>query len=306
MIDILVLGSLNMDLVVRAERMPGPGETLAGGHFSTIPGGKGANQAAAAARLGQKTAMIGRVGKDAFGPALLESLAQHGVDVAHVAVDPALPTGTATILIDASGENRIIIVAGANGAVSPADVDANRALLTGAKALLMQFEVPMDTISYAAQVASAAGVAVYLNPAPVYPVSAGLMRHVSTLILNEHEAEELSGLPVRDRASAEKAAHKLVAEGAREVIITMGADGALLLNKSGLLHVSAPPVDVVDTTAAGDAFCGGFVAARLAGHADDRALRTGVAAGALACTRLGAQTSLPGIADVEDLLRRGW
>jgi ribokinase len=310
MSDVVVLGSLNMDLVVRTAAIPRPGETVAGHGFTTIPGGKGANQAAAA-RLGAAVEMVGRVGDDAFGPALLDNMRRQGVGVAHVMTDPQAPSGIAMITIDERGENAIIVAPGANGQVSSQDLHQARDLLAGARYLVMQFEIPLDTVGEAIALARELGVQVILNPAPAYAVDADFLRGVTCLIANETEAETLTGIAVGDedpassKSSVATAAEGLLALGIPMVIITLGARGAFLLTSDLRLHVPARQVEVVDTTAAGDAFVGGFVAALLRDLALPDAVRYATCAGTLATTRLGAQTSLPSAEEVQAFYDQG-
>jgi len=291
--DIVVLGSLNMDLVVRTERMPRPGETVRGEDFTTVPGGKGANQAAAAARLGATVEMVGCVGGDAFGPVLLDNLRRQGVGVSHVRVDEEVATGTAVIIVDGAGENSIVVTAGANGRVSPRDVEDARPLLGSARYLMLQLEVPLDTVSLAARTAAEIDLPVILNPAPAHTIEPDLLENVEHVIVNEHEAEFLTGITVADLDSAERAGRTLLEMGARAATVTLGARGALAVNATGVYHAPARKVRVVDTTGAGDAFVGGFAVALLRGFALPEALRYATCAGTLATTVLGAQTSLP-------------
>ncbi|MFH1084871.1 MAG: ribokinase [Chloroflexota bacterium] len=298
MAEIVVLGSLNMDLVVRTAHIPRPGETVSGEGFVTIPGGKGANQAAAAARLGASVAMVGRVGADAFGPALLANLRAQGVDVTHVRHDPAAPSGIALIAIAADGENAIIVAPGANGRVGHEDLEAAADVIAQARLLVMQFEIPLDTVRAALAMARARGLPVILNPAPAQAVEAEFFHGVHYLVVNETEAEQLAGLAVSDLAAAERAGRALLARGVPVVIVTLGAQGALLVTADQATHVPARKVAVVDTTAAGDAFLGGLAAALLRGFALPEAVRYATCAGTLATTVLGAQTSLPTAAQV--------
>lgn len=305
MADIVVLGSLNMDLVVRSGHIPRPGETVRGEGFSTIPGGKGANQAAAAARLGASVEMIGRVGGDSFGPLLLENLRAQGVGVAHVRVDPDAPSGIAMIILDAQGENAIVVAPGANGRVSPEDVQAARDLLKGARYLIMQFEIPLEVVWGALNLARELGLQVILNPAPAYPAEAALLRGAHYLVANESEAQILTGVEVSDLATAHKAGRALLEMGLPRVILTLGAEGALLLTAEQTAHVPARKVHVVDTTAAGDAFIGGLAVALLRGFSLVEAVRYATCAGTLATTVLGAQTSLPTAAQVQAFYEGG-
>jgi ribokinase len=302
--DVLVIGSLNADLVVRAPRFPQPGETLGGGDLLTIPGGKGANQAVAAARQGAQVAMVGRVGSDNFGPVLVENLKSNHVDTSHVSTADSA-TGTAIIVVDDDGQNSIVLSAGANGEVVAADVDS----APDAKILLLQFEIPMETVVHAAGRYKARGAAVILNPAPAQSIPNELLASVDILVPNESELSLLTGMPVGDENSAELAAREILKQGVKIVIVTLGSRGALLVTESDSIHVGAFKVDVVDTTAAGDAFIGGFAAKLLDVNAQsvdfaadlsvlEAAVRYGCACGALAATKLGAQPSLPSKADV--------
>jgi len=301
MADILVIGSLNADLVVRTRRFPEPGETIQGEDLAIIPGGKGANQAVAAARQGADVDMVGRVGDDSFGPLLLQNLGENHVGTTRVQQDSGA-TGTAIIVVESAGQNSIVLSPGANGKVASSDVDALDFEVV--KVLLLQFEIPLETVHYAARLAHAHGTRVLLNPAPAQPIPDTLMANVDILIPNESELAALSGMPVSDRATALAAAKSLLDKGPPVVIVTLGADGALLVDRERATHLPGYPVEVVDTTAAGDAFIGGLAAALLRGMPLDQAVRYGNAAGALATTRFGAQPSLPTIAEVEKFLRR--
>jgi ribokinase len=290
MTDILVIGSLNADLVVRAPHFPQPGETISGGDLRIIPGGKGANQAVAAARQGANVAMLGRVGQDSFGPFLLESLKSDLVDISHVHLD-ASATGTAIIVVDANGQNSIVLSAGANGKVSPADVDNASALRPGL--ILLQLEIPIPTVLHAARRARQNESLVILNPAPAQSLPDELISLADFVIPNETELSLLSGIEVRDISSAEKAARVLLDRGARNVIVTLGSKGALVISGKQVTRVASYKVDVVDTTAAGDAFIGGFASVMLRRLEIVDAVKYANACGALAATKFGAQPSLP-------------
>ncbi len=302
--DILVIGSLNMDLVVKAERAPEAGETLHGLDFQTIPGGKGANQAAAAARLGAATAMAGRVGADEFGARLKGALANARVDTSTVLTDEAQPTGIAQITVDAAGENRILIVAGANGQVSPADVGNLRPAIEQAKILVLQLEIPLETVSAALQVAAESGIPTILNLAPARSIPDEMLQKISYLIVNESEAGLLSDLPVSELETAKTACKVLFARGAENIIVTLGAQGALLATKHDFYTLPAYRVDVVDTTAAGDAFTAGFAVALLESGDLQASVAYANAVGALTVTKFGAQASLPTKAEVDVFLRK--
>lgn len=299
---VAVVGSLNMDLIARAPRIPQPGETIIGGDFHSAPGGKGANQAVAAARLGARVSMVGRVGCDAFAESLLNNLTAAGVDHAFVVQDPEAPTGVALIVVDDAGQNSIVVASGANMHLSPADVDRAKSAIAGADALLLQLESPLETVTRAAEVASAHGVRVILNPAPARSLPAALLSLVDVLIPNESETALLTGMSVNNQAEAEAAASTLRGMGVGTVILTLGERGALLAQAGTAELVPAFEVTPVDTTAAGDAFVGGFAVALAEGESLAEAVRWGNAAGALATTKLGAQPSLPTRQDLVGLL----
>lgn len=299
---IAVVGSLNIDLVGRAPRLPEPGETIIGGELATIPGGKGANQAVAAALLGAQVSMVGRVGGDAFAHRLLESLERHGVSIQHVSQDPAAASGAALITVADSGENSIVVLPGANHTLLPEHVEAAREAISAADVLLTQLEIPMETVRRAVQLARGAGVKVLLNPAPAQPLPTDILLEIDVLAPNESEAELLTGLPVEDDRGASLAAQKLLELGARAVLITLGERGAILASGRKAQIIPTFDVNVVDTTAAGDAFLGGFAVALAEGKPLDEAAAWGNAAGALACTKLGAQSSLPTRRQLEALL----
>lgn len=299
---VTVIGSLNMYLVVRAPRLPMPGETLAGHAFAQAAGGKGGNQAVAAARLGAQVAMIGCVGADAHGAALRAGLEAEGIDCAGLATSATASTGVALIVVDDGSQNAIVIVAGANGDVTPGAIAGQDAAIAAADVLICQLETPADAVFAALSAGRRLGRTVLLNPAPaVAPLTAGWLPLVDYLIPNEVEAAALTGLPIRDPHDAEVAARKLQSEGARNVLVTLGARGVLALTADGAArHYSAPAVQAVDTTAAGDTFIGGFAARLAAGDSVDTALRFAQRAAALSVTRAGAQPSIPTIAELTE------
>jgi ribokinase len=302
--QIAVVGSLNMDLVARAPRIPQPGETIIGSEFGTIPGGKGANQAVAAARLGAQVTMIGRVGCDLYAHTLLETLSTAGVHHAFTLHDPEASTGVALIMVDGAGQNSIVVVPGANMRLSPADVAAAELAIADADVLILQLESPLEAIAHAAEIAQAHDVTVVLNPAPARALPRGLLARVDVLIPNESETTLLTGLPASEPAEIEMAAGSLLEMGPGSVVLTLGDRGAWLATRERAERIPAFPVMPVDTTAAGDAFVAGFSVALAEGRPSKEAVRWGNAAGAMAATRFGAQSSLPTRGEVEKLLQQ--
>jgi ribokinase len=299
---VVVIGSINMDLVGRTPRLPGAGETVLGpGDLLSIPGGKGANQAVAAARLGASVHMVGRVGDDAFGRTMLGGLRAEGVNTRFVKRTPGVASGCASILVDARGENCIVVSPGANARVTPADVDAAESIIRRAAVVVLQLEIPLATVRRAITLARKHGVLTVLDPAPVPP--GGLpeaLYRVDVLTPNEHEAAQLvSTSPLPPHAVASK----LVSRGPREIVLKLGAKGSLGLDSSGTtLRAKAFRVKAIDTTAAGDAFTGALAVAMAEGMPRDAALRFANAAGAMCCSRMGAQPALPTRAEVDRLV----
>lgn len=299
---IIVVGSLNMDLVVKAPRLPSPGETVYGDSFSTFPGGKGGNQAVAASKLGSRVAMVGKIGNDAFGQQLIASLAEAGVDTDSVITDGEVPTGTALIEVDSTGQNRIIVVAGANAYLSPDDIDKASDFWAGAQVLMLQQEIPQETVVYAARQAKSMGLTVILDPAPARLLAPELTSLVDIITPNEHEAESLVGQPCGDPKRALEAASRLRKLGFPIAIIKLGGQGAVVAWDQGCQWAKGYAVEVVDTTAAGDAFAGGLATALTGGLDIVSALSFANATGALSTTRPGAQTSMPTRKEVEAFL----
>jgi ribokinase len=291
---VLVVGSLNMDLIVRAQGLPEPGQTVAGSGFATAPGGKGANQAVAAARLGADVSMVGCVGDDPNGRALRQALLDDGVNCDGVRTVTDVPTGVALITVNAAGQNTIVIVAGANGALEPEHLDALETALLKARVVVCQLEVPEAVVGHTLAKARALGKTVILNPAPATgPLPAQWLPWIDYLIPNETEAQLLSGVPVAGREGASAAAQVLLARGAGKVLVTLGEAGALLAGPESVQHFPAFSVVAVDATAAGDTFIGGFAAALALGCAEVEAIRFAQQAAALSVTREGAQPSIP-------------
>jgi ribokinase len=288
-----------MDLVTRAPRLPKGGETLIGQSFTTVSGGKGANQAVAAARLGARVSMIGCVGNDAYGEALRGALLAEQIDCRAVStIDGS--SGVALIVVDDSSQNSIVIVPGANGALTAEAIDRFDSVILAADVLICQLEVPDASVGHALKRGRELGKTVILNPAPASrPLPSDWYASIDYLIPNESEASALSGLSVDSLESAQAAATRLMAMGAGKVIITLGAQGSLFADGQRFEHFPAPVVNAVDTTAAGDTFVGGFAAALAAGKDEAQAIRFGQVAAALSVTRAGAQPSIPALSEVQ-------
>jgi ribokinase len=295
---VLVVGSANMDLVVRTSRFPEPGETIFGDGFGTFPGGKGANQAVACAKLGGKVEFVGKVGDDIFGAKLARGMKQDGVRLTYLGLDPKEPTGIALITVDRSGQNEIIVASGSNMKLSPKDVERARKAFDGAYALLLQLEVPLPTVIRAAELAHARGVTIILNPAPARKLPRRLLRLVDYITPNETELQHLTGIKVNDGNSIVRAAHVLLHQGVRNVIVTVGARGAIHVREEDARRFPTKKVRAVDTTAAGDAFNGALAYALAAGYSEDQAIQVANAVAAYSVTRAGAQSSMPTLAQV--------
>jgi ribokinase len=293
MARIVVLGSLNLDLVVTVPHLPHPGQTVLGDGLASYPGGKGANQAVAAARLGGQVAMIGRVGNDSFGAGLIENLDRNGVDSSGVDRDPAAPTGAALIFVEAGGQNMIAVAPGANGTVGPMDAQRAVSRLVAGDVLVLQLEIPITVIEHAAVVARRAGAFVLLNAAPAQRLEPGLLSQLDALVVNEREANAFVG---HDDPSTAAAALRTL--GPKLVIVTLGPSGSVFCNETGVHRVEPFDVESIDSTGAGDAFMGALavgIARRLPTAA---AVRFGNAAGAAATSSVGAQAALPRLDDL--------
>lgn len=298
---LVVVGSSNTDLIVRSDRLPRPGETVLGGDLITAPGGKGANQAVAAARLGAAVTFVARVGRDMFGEAALENFQREGLDTRYVIRDATAPSGVALIVVGLDGQNLIAVAPGANGRLTPDDIAAARPAIAEAKVVLLQLETPIDTVLAAAQAGRAAGVIVVLNPAPAptQPLPPALVAAVDILSPNETEASLLTGEPTPEAAAA-----ALLKRGVKTVIVTLGEAGALITSQSEpARRVPGFQVRAVDTTAAGDAFNGGLGVALAHGRPLDAAVRYAHAVAALSVTKIGAQPSLPTFGEVANFMR---
>ncbi len=297
----MVVGSSNTDMVVKADHLPSPGETVLGGKFMMVPGGKGANQAVAAARLGAEVIFVARLGADSFGDQALENFHREGMDTRYVARDPDEPSGVALIFVDINGENVIVAAPGANLRLSPDNVDRAAESMAGCKALVLQLEMPLETVEHAARLAHDKGVRVILNPAPMCPdgLPKSLPSLVDVLTPNESETRILLGLPT-DRAIDADVARMILDLGVKQAVITLGSRGALIADPDGVQHIPCPKVEAADTTAAGDAFTGALAVALGSGMDLVQACRLAAKAASLSVTKLGAQSSLP----TADELRR--
>jgi ribokinase len=300
---ICVVGSANVDLTFRAPQLPRPGETLAGTGFQIGCGGKGANQAVMAARLGGRVVMVGRVGRDIFGEQTLANFREQGIDTSGVLVDEKSPTGTAAIVVDDAAQNCIVVIAGANGRLSPADVRGAAATIRGADMLLCQLEVPLETTLEALRMAHAAGVRTILNPAPAQRLPAEVFPLTSLLVPNETEAETLTGVTVAGPGEGEAAARIMQGWGVPSVIITRGDQGVCLLESGRAEHLETVAVKAVDPTGAGDAFIGSLAVFWGRGLPLRQAAARASAVAALSVTRPGTQTAFPTLAEVEDFWR---
>ena len=297
---VFVIGSINQDFVLKVERRPEPGETVTGADLTLSPGGKGANQAIAAARLGAEVAMLGSVGEDPFGAELVENLRNNGVSTSRVEAISGAPTGSAFITVTPDGENAIVVSPGANRSFGPGEVETAAGDLREARVLVAQLEVSVEAVEAAARLAVESGTRFLLNLAPPREVPDALLRLSDPLVVNEHEAAFLLG----EEAAPEDAARRLPELGPRSVIVTLGAEGAILAAGGTTQHFPAPEVEAVDTTGAGDAFVGALAAKLAEGATLEEAIPYAVLAGAVAVTREGAQGSLPTPEEVEKLSRR--
>lgn len=290
---ITVIGSSNTDMVVKSSRLPAPGETIIGGEFGMYPGGKGANQAVAAARLGGNVHFVGKRGNDIFGTEASTLLQKEGIDTSHFTIDQHLPSGIALITVDDKGENCIVVASGANAAITPNDLEPVQPLIEQSHIVLLQLEIPIATIEQAAAIAAEKDVTIILNPAPAQSLPASLLQKVSIITPNETEAEILTGITITDIASAQQAAVALKDKGVQTVIITLGAEGALVYHQNEFIKVETTPVVAVDTTAAGDVFNGALAVALADGKSVEDAAKYACKAAAISVTRMGAQSSAP-------------
>lgn len=299
---ILVIGSSNTDMTVKADKLPAPGETVLGGVFSMGQGGKGANQAVAAKRLGGDVSFVCKVGKDLFGENSVKSYSREGIDTSNIRYS-SMPSGIALINVDANAENSISVASGANMDFSPEDIAGIADSIKAAGILLLQFEIPVETVLAAAKMGSEAGCYVVLNPAPVCTFPQELYEYISLIIPNRTEISQMAGMEVSDGSSAEKAAAVLKSRGAGEIITTLGSKGSLICNGHSAEFVPSRKVDAIDTTAAGDTYCGALCVALVEGMSLIKAAKFATAASSIAVTRHGAQESIPTREEVDEIMK---
>ncbi len=299
--NIVVIGSSNTDMVIKADMLPKPGETVLGGDFVMVQGGKGANQAVAAARLGGSVVFVCKIGDDRFGHRSLELYDRDGIDTRLIEKSPGVASGVALITVDKCGENCIVVAPGANAHLSVGDIHRARTEIERASLVLMQMEIPMEAIESAAEIAAAKGVRVVLNPAPAGDIPYKLFKNLYAITPNSDEAEKLSGVKVVDRESARRAADIIGGKGVDVVIITLGDEGAVVKQGESFHYIPAEKVTAVDTTGAGDTFSGALCVALVEGASIPDAVRFACKASSIAVTRMGAQTSIPYRAEVDAL-----
>ena len=290
---IVVVGSCNTDMVIKAARLPVPGETILGGTFLMNPGGKGANQAVAAARMGGSVTFVSKTGNDVFGKQSVMLYNTENIKTDYIFSDPKLPSGVALITVDSNGENCIVVASGANASLNQADINKARAEIESSDLVLMQLEIPIETVEYVAEMANKKGIKVILNPAPAQALSDQLLKYLYIIIPNKSEAEILSGIKVSDFETARQAADIISAKGVDIVVITLGSQGALIKEHNEYHFVEAYQVDTVDTTAAGDTFCGSVCVGLAEGKSILESVQMAARAAALTVTRMGAQGSIP-------------
>ena len=291
--SIIVVGSANTDMVIKADKFPLPGETILGGKFFMFPGGKGANQAVAASRLRGKVIFIAKVGNDIFGKQALHQFSKEGINTDFIVTDHNQPSGVALITIDSKGENTIVVAQGANGTLSSEDVQKAEKEFERANIVLMQLEIPIDTVIHAATLATQYGKKVILNPAPARHLPDDLLNKLFIITPNESETETLLGIKITDMNSIQAAARKLHEKGVTNVVITLGAEGAYIYNAQGGRHITTTKVETIDTTAAGDVFNGALAVAISENKTVDQAVEFANRAAAISVTRMGAQASAP-------------
>lgn len=298
---VLVVGSSNLDLVVTAKRFPNPGETIFGNKFEMFPGGKGANQAVCASRLGCKTTFIGKMGNDDFKEKLSQIMVESDVDISNLFVDDKEHTGTALITVDGNGQNQIIVISGSNMKLSPSDIESKLLLFKEASVVLTQLEIPIETVLKVAQLAKENNALFILNPAPAVQLPENLFPLVDFITPNESELELISGMKITDQESIAKAANALIERGVKNVIVTVGERGSVLINNSCIKQFGVNKVKVIDSTAAGDAFNGALATSLAENHSIEESIEFANKIASITVTRMGAQSSMPYLNEIKDL-----
>lgn len=301
---IVVIGSSNTDMVINTKKFPGPGETVLGGKFFMNMGGKGANQALAAKRLGGEVTFIGKIGNDVFGRKAIGFLKDEGIAVDNIFIDPVNSSGIAMIIVNQEGENSIIVADSSNNTLSPSDIQKVLNVIDSGDIILLQLEIPIETVAFISEYAKKANKKIILNPAPVTNIPPELFKNLSFITPNENEAEQLTGIKIIDEKSALNSALELKGKGVENVIFTLGPAGAFLLSEDYTGMISAPKVKAVDSTAAGDTFSGAFAVAVGNGYRIENAVRFANFAAALSVTRFGAQNSIPAEKEVLEFLEK--
>lgn len=298
---VLVVGSSNLDLVVSTQRFPRPGETIFGNKFEMFPGGKGANQAVCASRLGCKTTFVGKMGNDEFKEKLSQIMVESEVDITNLFIDEKEHTGTALITVDGNGQNQIIVISGSNMKLSPKDIESKSLLFKDTSVVLTQLEIPIETVLRVAQLAKENDALFILNPAPAVQLPAHIFPLIDFITPNESELELLSGMRISNDQSIEIAGRLLIDKGVKNVIVTLGAEGSVLINKSCKKQFGVNKVQVVDSTAAGDAFNGALAASLADNHSIEEAIEFASKIASITVTRMGAQSSMPYLNEIKNL-----
>ncbi|MCF8240330.1 MAG: ribokinase [Melioribacteraceae bacterium] len=301
---VLVVGSVNMDMVVSTNRFPKPGETIFGSDFKMFPGGKGANQATACSRLGAKTLFLGKLGNDDFAKSLGKSMSENGIDPKYLIHSDDVHTGMAMITVNEEGENEIVVVSGANMSITPGEIERTKHAFGEVKIVVTQFEVPYDVVKKTAEITKEFGHVFILNPAPAAKIKNDLYELIDFITPNENELQSLTGIKVNSKETAELAARELISLGVKNVIVTMGSAGSLFVNSKTSKIFTTDKVHAIDTTGAGDTFNGALAFSLANGYDIDKAIKIANKAASIAITKMGAQSSMPYLSEIEDFLTK--